>query len=125
MGRPREVKGGGCAMTFYLNDSRVNDFRELCKKHGISVSEGLRQLMEQELEKNEIGAINPINIQYGLRAISVSKPGITIPLDAWIDVDEAKTIMNAAVKHDQHLAFANIRKVFQQLQLKTTGKITT
>lgn len=125
MGRPQEVKGGGCAMTFYLNNSRVDDFRELCKKHGISVSEGLRQLMEQELEKNEVGCANPLNIPYGLHS-NKSTNGITISLDKFMDVNEVKELIKEIPNEVLGKFFNyNIKKLSQQVQHKTTGRITT
>ena len=127
MGRPREIKGGGVAMTLYLNQSRVDDFRKLCNEVGISVSEGLRQLMEQELEKKEQGLSNPINISYNaynLYNFKSIKPTITIPLDDFIDMDKARTMTESIVIENRQRAFVNSKKIFQQLQRLTTGKMT-
>lgn len=124
LGRPREVKGGGMAMTFYLNNDRVNDFKKLCEKYGISVSEGLRQLMEQELEKNEVGTENPLNISYGLHN-NKSTNDITINLDKFIDPKEAKELVKEIPNEALGKFFNyNVKKLSQQIQLKQTGRIT-
>ena len=50
-----------------LDPNKVKDFRELCDEKGISLSEGIRQLIDRELEneKNESGRLNnPIHIMY-------------------------------------------------------------
>jgi hypothetical protein len=86
MGRPREVKGGGCQMTFYMNSDRVNDFRKLCDELGLSVSEGIRQLMEQELEKNEIGqSSNPISVNFGLNYSTAKRNSLANTMDYYIE----------------------------------------
>ena len=121
MGRPREVKGGGTAMTFYFNQARIDDFRKLCDEIGISVSEGLRQLMEQELEKNEVGAINPTNIQYGLRQY---KNSVDVTLEKFIDMTDARKLAESIPIENRSMAFKNTQKVYQQFQRLTTGKMT-
>jgi|SRR5689334_3549666 len=58
-----------------LDPNKVKDFRELCDEKGISLSEGIRQLIDRELEneKNESGRLNnPIHIMYD-QAIKYSK----------------------------------------------------
>jgi hypothetical protein len=67
-GRPREVKGGGSAMTLYMDGDITRDFKKLCQEHNISLSEGIRQLMTQELEKNAVGLENPIAVNYDFSA---------------------------------------------------------
>jgi hypothetical protein len=68
VGRPREVKGVGKPTMLYLDETRLSDFKKLCEEQfGISTSEGIRQLMEQELEKNAIGLVNPIAVNFNAK----------------------------------------------------------
>jgi hypothetical protein len=126
VGRPREVKGVGKPIMLYLDDARVSDFRRLCEsEYNISVSEGIRQLMEQELEKNEVGQINPTNIQYGLRNKLVINNTIMLTLDDFpIKSKNVKTIVDRIPTEKLPIAFAISRKLNQQIQFRQNGKIT-
>jgi hypothetical protein len=51
VGRPREVQGIVRPKTLYIKYSRLGELEELCNENGISLSEGVRQLIEHELSK--------------------------------------------------------------------------
>ena len=124
-GRPKEIKGIGKPTMLYLDETMLSDFKRLCAdKYQISASEGLRQLIEQELEKNEVGLNNPTNIPYGLHNKHIYVSGISVNLDKFLDSKGAKKIVEEIPREQIHTAFANSKKIFQQLQLKTEGKIT-
>ena len=70
---------------------RYKEFSELCKEQEVSVSEGLRNLIEKELEKKALGAsreANPCNISY-ITNITESKNYFQSDLMQWVShVDE-------------------------------------
>jgi hypothetical protein len=69
VGRPKELSGIGKPIMLYLDGDRVGDFKRMCQdEYGISLSEGIRQLMDQELEKNAVGQSNPIAVNYDFSA---------------------------------------------------------
>lgn len=125
-GRPKEIKGIGKPTMLYLDETRLADFRKLCEnEYKISMSEGLRQLIEQELEKNEVGCANPLNLSYGLHS-NKSTNGITISLDKFMEVNEVKELIKEIPNEVLGKFFNyNIKKLSQQVQHKTTGRITT
>lgn len=120
-GRPKEIKGGGKQMMLYLDNTRTEDFRKLCAETGITLSEGIRQLMEQELEKNEVGETNPTNIQYGIHANNNS---VNLTLDKFMRVDDARNIVSKIAEQDLPKAHNNTRLIIQQIQFRQEGKIT-
>jgi hypothetical protein len=62
VGRPNTLRHP-IHLNVIFEEDRVNDFRQMCHDNEISFSEGLRQLMEQELEKKEVGELpNPLGL---------------------------------------------------------------
>lgn len=51
VGRPREIGSTGRLVSVYMDSSKMQDFQALCDEMGVSISEGIRQLIEQELGK--------------------------------------------------------------------------
>lgn len=75
-------------MLISFERDRLREFEEQCSNAKISVSEGVRQLVEQELEKKELGesqGANPCNLRY---TVNTEKP-LQSDLRQWIDRKEA------------------------------------
>lgn len=70
-GRPQQLHDRTSMMVTFERD-RLREFEEQCQKHGVSVSEGIRQLIEEDLEKKELGDrrsnYDPLNLN------SISQP---------------------------------------------------
>lgn len=124
-GRPREIKGGGKMITLYLDSARVEDFRKLCAELDISISEGIRQLVEQELEKNEAGVENPIGISFNLNN-KTTHEHCWLNLDQWLPVsnDEIKERLHTLVPQQRGTVMKMTKKIIQMNQLIQEGKIT-
>ena len=84
MGRPSHLRNPK-QTPIILERDRLAEFKELCQEQGLSVSEGIRQLIEGELEKKVIGGVNPLNITYHKQA---EKP-LQMGLDHWIKRSDA------------------------------------
>lgn len=89
MGRPSTLHEP-ITKIIMVERGRLDEFALLCREKGISVSEGMRQLVEQELEKNAIGESNPIRIRYGLEE---NKPFQT-DLTPWLEHVDTVTEQN-------------------------------
>ena len=64
-GRPKEVPGDLKSVNVVVEIGRFKEFKELCNEEGVTISEGIRQLIEQEVaRKNQVGPDNPIKIAY-------------------------------------------------------------
>lgn len=87
-----------------------------------------------EIQKNPLGLPtrkNPINITF---ENDINQPGkkvstISIPLDRFMEVSEAKSMANQiplelTIPKVSGYAYHNSKKIMQQLQLRTEGKIT-
>ena len=52
------------SMLISFERDRLREFEQQCDEQKISVSEGVRQLVEQALEKNVESDLNPLNLSY-------------------------------------------------------------
>ena len=73
MARQKEIRGGSTVKTIVFDSSRVKEFEELCKKERKSMSEYIRDLVSQELEKKEVALNNPLNLKYADESIKSSE----------------------------------------------------
>jgi hypothetical protein len=62
-GRPQIMHDRTQMMISFERD-RLKEFEEYCIENKMSVSQGLRELLEEFLEKKELGQLNPLNIPY-------------------------------------------------------------
>lgn len=64
-GRPKEVPGDLKSVNVVVEIGRFKEFKELCDEEGVTISEGIRQLIEHEVvRKNQVGPVNPIKVNY-------------------------------------------------------------
>jgi hypothetical protein len=93
-------------MLISFERDRLHEFEEQCNKDKISVSEGIRRLVEQELEKKELGECNPANIHYGI----VENKPLQSDIRYWLPRIEAiKMIKQSGLSHQE---LAHISKTF-------------
>lgn len=126
MKRQRQTYRQRGQMLISAEQNLIEEFQELCWKERKSMSVKFTELMQEELQKNEVGQSNPLNISYGLKHIFVSKNrNIPLTLDRFIDSTEAKELINEIPNEALGKFFNyNVKKLSQQVQLKQTGKIT-
>ena len=110
---------------FSFNTDRdlLDQAQQAAKSKGLTTSEYLTILMREDIQKNLMGLNNPLNLSY-TNNINCFKPQILIPLDRFIESKEARTITNTVVTNQRHTGFANTKKIYQQFQIITTGKVT-
>lgn len=110
---------------FNVEQNAWEAFQELCDKERKTISLKLNEMLKEELQKNEIGRSNPLNLSYGIHT-NKSTNGITISMDRFIDVKEAKESVKEIPNEILCKFFNyNIKKINQQIQYKITGRITT
>jgi hypothetical protein len=80
-GRPQTLRDRIPVLISFERD-RYKEFEQQCIEGKISVSEGVRRLLEQELEKKAEGEVNPLNIIYHKQA---EKP-LQTDLTQWIQM---------------------------------------
>ena|SRR5690242_5931090 len=104
----------------------LEDFRKLCSNERKDVSEKLNELIREELQKNVVGVGTPINIPYSNDINQSGKKDYSISLcfDKFLGIDEIKPMVNQIPIESLSKAFSNSRRLYQQLQFKTEGKIT-
>lgn len=76
MARPKEIRGRRMVKNVVFEGQRLEEFEELCRKERKSLSEYLRELIEQELEKKVVGPSansNPLNLKYADETIKSSQ----------------------------------------------------
>lgn len=111
---------------------RYIEFEELCKEQDVSVSEGLRLLIERELEKKVKGEIvepNPLNLPRNTIDTYVcnpkksleSKNNILTTLDQWIAKLKTMESIPAIAKIQGHHNRVAEKCKARIYQLKSTG----
>lgn len=124
MPNQRKYKERVC-YSFNTDRDLLNRTQQAAKKRGMTASEYITNLMREDLQKNEVGQPNPLNLSYTARDIyDISKKGLTISLDKFMDVTELKAAIEVIPKQSQSFAFANTKKANQQIELVMYGKIT-
>lgn len=65
-GRPKEVPGDLKSVNIMVEIGRFKEFKELCEELGVTTSEGIRNLIDKEVEqKNRVGQdVTPIAVAY-------------------------------------------------------------
>ena len=117
MSRQKEIRGGITVKTFTLDAQRMDEFHELCQKTRKTMSEYIRELVEQELEKKVIGQLNPLNIKYHDNNKSFDE----FPTDRAFKVEEAHTKIREEYLEKNvplHYAYAYHNNMQQVIALK-------
>jgi hypothetical protein len=123
VGRPKSIQNQG---TFLINidRNRFDEFKALCEKKKMSTAEYIRSLIVDELEKNAIGLVNPININYG----ESFKPMRQMKLTHYKDDRQIKPLIDDASKTKDGLRIMNYlfkrgyEMVHMELEYIETGR---
>ena len=121
IGRPKEVQGTLRLQPLNLEISRFQEFKELCEENGISASEGIRQLIENELDQN--AAVTTIGVEYNKDGEMINRNNIvTIKLDNWMTDNEAMNMIEEIPTEKCPQAFAALQKMIRKLDFRMKGK---
>jgi hypothetical protein len=114
-------------VTVNFDSDTLEAFKEICHKQRLSMSERLNAFMAEEVKK-EVSPLQrtPINIIFSNDINQQGKKLCSISLcyDKFLGVDEIKPILEDIPSESLSKAYSNSRRLYQQLQFKTEGKIT-
>jgi hypothetical protein len=107
--------------SFNTDRELITKIQQTAKRRGVTTSEYITNLMREAVQKNEVGAANPLNISYGSHSYNNIRDQT---LDGFMKPEQLQSKVNATPEQSIRFAFFNHRKLMLLYQNRLEGKST-